>query len=112
MILDEYLNYLHEDDDEDEEMKTDEKEENEDEEEDREEEDQGDEDDEDDEEDVEEKLALIRKLGKYVSDPVKRKTLTRVLKKHKRKLIAGALPVVGSTGFYATKRADLKGQTL
>lgn len=108
MILDEYLNYLQEDDDEE---KNDE-EESEEEEEDREEEDQGDEDDEDDEEDVEEKLALIRKLGKYVRDPVKRKAVTRVLKKHKRKLIVGALPVVGSTGFYASKRADLKGQTL
>ena len=161
MILDEYLNYLHEDDDEDEE-------------EDREEEDQGEEEDEDDEEEVEEKLAIIRKLTSLAKDPLGKKRYITALQRHRKKLkkfkgssykaqvakiqkrkdpsqlkkkmiaklkkgkevssvkrtskelkrakksmkwkkrarTGAVLTGVGGVGFYAAKRADLKGQSI
>ena len=158
MILDEYLNYLHEDDDEDEE-------------EDREEEDQGVEEDEDDEEEVEEKFALVRKLSKLAKDPLGKQRYTTAIRRHRKKVAklkqsikpqvktikripkqyrkkqytllkkrkevasakrsgkelkraekamkwkrrartATALSGVGTVGFHAAKRADLKGQSI
>lgn len=111
MTLDEYLNYLQEDDDEEEEK------------EDREEEDQGEEEDEDDEEEVEERAALLKKFSKLIKDPLgKRKLakltgtdkekLEKIIKMKKRAAMGVGLAGVGATGFLASKRSDIKGQSL
>jgi len=73
MLLDEYLNYLQENDDEEEE-------------EDREEEDQGKEEDEDDEEEIDEKAAIIRKLKKILTDPMRSKAYLKTRAAHGKRL--------------------------
>jgi hypothetical protein len=98
MILDEYLNYLQENDDEEDE--------------DREEEDQGEEEDEDDEEEVEEKFTLARRLKDFAKDPSKKKKLLASLKKHKKPITYSGLAATSGVGFYAAKRSDKKGQSL